>query len=111
MISVAECRLQCNLDQDEHDFDIWFEQVIPSAILAIQNLINRKIYATQQDLDDDENAPGNAIVFNESLRLGALMLIGHWFINRESTSALSLNETPMALDYLVRPYRHMAGVA
>lgn len=111
MISIAECRIQCNLEEDEVDFDLWFKQVIPSAVLAIQNQINRKIYKTQAALDADDEAPETAIVFNESLRLGMLMLIGHWFLHRETSSALSLNETPMALEFLVQPYRLMAGCA
>lgn len=105
MISLSECRTQCNLLSDEVDHDQWFTQAIPAAVLAIQSLINRKLYATNEDMQLDENAPDNAIVINDSLKLGALMLIGHWFVNRESTSALNLHSTPMALEFLVQPYR------
>lgn len=100
------------MDSTEVEYDNWFRTVIPASILALKNLINRDIVETQEELDaillDDETS--SAILFNESLKLGALMLIGHWFANRESSTALSINETPMALDYLVQPYRKMAGV-
>lgn len=109
MITIAECRLQCNLDVTEVDFDAWFQGVIPASVLAISNQIDRNIYETQEALDVANDDTG--IVINDSLKLGMLMLIGHWFNNRESVSTVSMSDTPQALDYLIQPYRCMAGLS
>ena len=109
MISITECRRQCNLESDEVDFDPWFNQVIPAAIIVIETLTFRKFYKTQEEVDASEDE--SASLFDEGLKLGALMLIGHWFLNRETTTVLNLNETPMALEYLVLPYRRMDSLS
>jgi len=93
------------------DFDRWFTQSIPATILSVQQSVNRKLYATQALLDADENAPSSAIVFNAELKMAALMLIGHWFVNRESSSALNLNYVPMGYDFLISHHRKPAGAA
>ena len=87
------------------DFDRWFAQTIPATTAYLNNALNRKVYATKEALAADEEAPEDAIVFNHDMKLALLMLIGHWFVNRESSSALSLNETPMGLSMLLSPYK------
>lgn len=133
MITIAECKIQCNLLEEEVDFDPWFDQTIPAVVLFVSNAIKRKLYATQQELDavlpvepsvvDAENptteetallvayeielaaALSSTMVITPDLKLAMLMCIGHWFNNRETTSALSLNEVPMSFQALVGPYR------
>lgn len=105
MITLADCKIQCSLLPEENQHDDWFEMNLSAILLVLEGLVNRKIYANQADLDADLDAPLTAIVFNSSLKLGGLMLVAHWFENRETSSPLSLSETPMALEYLVMPYR------
>lgn len=111
VITITECKLQCNIDESEMDFDRWFTQSIPATILSVQQSVNRKLYATQVLLDADDEAPSSAIVFNAELKMAALMLIGHWFVNRESSSALNLNYVPMGYDFLISHHRKPAGAA
>jgi uncharacterized phiE125 gp8 family phage protein len=40
-----------------------------------------------------------------SIRQAILLLIGHWYSNREAASALSLRSVPMAVDALLNAYR------
>lgn len=105
MITIAECKIQCSLLDDEVEHDQWFNLNLPAVMPTLESLLNRTIYADQDALTASTDADG--IVFNPALKLAALMLIGHWFEHRETSSPLALNETPMALDYLVKPYRRM----
>ena len=105
MITIAECKIQCSLLEDEVEHDQWFNLNLPAVMPTIESLVNRSIYETSEDLTaaDDEHG----IVFNKPLKLAGLMLIAHWFEHRETSSPLALNETPMALEYLVKPYRRI----
>jgi len=133
VITISECKLQCNLLKEEVEFDEWFNMAIPAAIAYLPNALNRKVYATQAEISAEvtrintaidllneqaeppiteietltvELAKANrAIVLNGDLKLALLMLLSHWFNNRESTSALSLNDTPMAFEMLTHPHR------
>ena len=110
-----------------------FAQTIPAVVLFVSNAIKRTLYETQEELDaalpvsptviDTENptseestalsayeielatAIANSMVTTPDLKLAMLMSMGHWFNNRETTSALSLNEVPMSFQALVGPYR------
>lgn len=42
-----------------------------------------------------------------AIKQAALLLVGHWYSNREAVSAASMTETPMAVDALVAPFRVM----
>lgn len=133
MITVSECKLQCNLLKEEVEFDEWFNMAIPAAVAYLPNALNRQVFAAQSEITEEvsrittlieaENAEtddskekiesltvelkkvNRAIVFNGDLKLALLMLMAHWFNNRESTSALSLNDTPMAFHMLTHPHR------
>lgn len=39
------------------------------------------------------------------LRQAALLLIGHYYEHRQLTSSLKVNDVPMAVDFLVNPFR------
>ncbi|MFW8589822.1 head-tail connector protein [Glaciecola sp. 2405UD65-10] len=105
MITISQCRIQCNLLEDEVEYDPWFKQTIPAAVAFLSNTINRKIYESEDSLLADVNAPESAMVITDDLKLALLMLIGHWFLNRESTSAINLNEVPMGFEEITNPYR------
>lgn len=42
-----------------------------------------------------------------AIRQALLLLIGHWYENREAVSATSMSEMPMAVMSLLRPYRRI----
>lgn len=39
------------------------------------------------------------------LRQAALLLVGHYYENRQLTSSLKVNDVPMAVEFLVNPFR------
>ena len=105
MIKVSECKEQCSIDADLVDFDPWFRRTAPAATTAVQTHLNRKLYATQEELTADTAAPVGAMVVTEDLRHAMLMLIAHWFENRETSSELTIKDVPMAFDFLTAPYK------
>ncbi|TNB48989.1 phage gp6-like head-tail connector protein [Martelella lutilitoris] len=47
----------------------------------------------------------NADPLPEPLSMAVLMLVGHFYMNREATADAHLIETPLAVDRLIAPYR------
>lgn len=46
----------------------------------------------------------------EPIRQAMLLLIAHWFVQREPTAAVTLTPIPLAIDALLAPYRLRLGV-
>lgn len=44
---------------------------------------------------------------SEALQHAILMLVGHWYANRESVSAVAMQSLPQAVDALIAPYRRI----
>lgn len=112
MITIQECKQQCSIEQTILDFEPWFRRTIPAAVATVKAQINRPLYETQALLDADlaalaegDNSLGTALVVTEDLRHAMLMLIAHWFENRESGSPLTIKDVPMGFDFLVEPHR------
>jgi hypothetical protein len=49
-------------------------------------------------------APAGSQPYHEDIKLAALLLIAHWYENRESVSAEGLAPLPMGVDLLLTPY-------
>lgn len=41
------------------------------------------------------------------IKAAILLLVGHWYANREAVSAEAMKDLPLAVDSLVRPYRRI----
>lgn len=102
MITLKECRTQCNLDETEVEYDNWFRLAINAALLVIESQLDQKLIEPDQTPEDGQ------IAFTDDLKLAALMLIAHWFANREATSPLRIDETPHAFTAVIQNYRMMS---
>ncbi|EEQ0025421.1 phage gp6-like head-tail connector protein [Salmonella enterica] len=98
-ITIDEMRKQCRIDDTEDD-DQLIGVYLPAALRAVENSINRKLYDDEVPADDD-----TGLVIQADIKLGVLMLVGHFYENRESTVAGSVTELPQALDLLIGPWR------
>jgi hypothetical protein len=112
MILLIEAKIQCSLLPDENEFDRWFNQTIPALKPAIENTINRTLFADQASLDtylatlsDADLLLDSSILINESIKLAMKMLLDHWFNNRSPTSTLTIKDVPLSVDFLLTPYR------
>ncbi|MDO3920385.1 head-tail connector protein [Salmonella enterica] len=99
-ITLDEMRKQCRIDGTEDD-DQLTGVYLPAAIRAVENSINRKLYDDDEVPADDDTG----LVIQADIKLGVLMLVGHFYENRESTVAGSVTELPQALDLLIGPWR------
>lgn len=97
--TIEELKQQVNVDHD--DDDSLLLTYSSAAKTTIENYINRKLY---EDSVPDDCLTG--MVINNVIKVAILMLVGHWYENREAvvvnSSAVVL---PLAYQMLINPYR------
>lgn len=98
MIDLALVKSHLRVDGAEEDALI--QAYIDAAISAFEAWTNRKLVAALPDPVE------NHLLITKSIEQGALLLIGHWYANRESVAVgVSVSEMPMATKSLWLPHR------
>lgn len=105
MLDLASIKKQLRLeDPEDTSDDEYLELLGEAAIDNLQQVLNRKLYATEQELEDDPEAPLTATVITASLKIAGLMLVSDLYENRGGTSTLTIKDNP-AFKRLTDPYR------
>ena len=105
MIDIELLKLHLKFDDDEYpdDEDTYLNHLIDSALEAFNTFTNRVLIAPDAVLPDPV---GNAIKMTKAIEQGALLLIGHWYLNRESVVVGVVGtEMPLSTQALWRPHR------
>lgn len=98
MIDLALVKNHLRVDGAEEDALI--QAYIDAAISAFEAWTNRKLAAALPDPVE------NHLLITKSIEQGALLLIGHWYANRESVVVgVSAAEMPLATKSLWMPHR------
>ncbi|MGL5344882.1 MAG: head-tail connector protein [Plesiomonas sp.] len=97
--TLDEIKAQCRLEPSFAEEDALLIAYSAAAKCAIENHVNRKL------VDNLPDAVTNELLISADIKLAMLMLIGHWYSNRESVADYEKSEVPMAFRFLVDPYR------
>lgn len=101
MIALSLVKQQLRVFHD--DEDVLIQGYTDAALSAFETWTNRTLIDPVHALPDP---PGNAISLSKSIQQGALLLIGHWYANRETVAVgVSAIELPMATNALWNPHR------
>ncbi|MEE1920182.1 head-tail connector protein [Pseudomonas asiatica] len=101
MIDLGTVKAHLRVDGDEEDSLI--QGYTDAAFSTFELWTNRKLIADGEPLPDPVS---NALVVSKAIKQGALMLIGHWYANRESVAVGGVSDKlPMATEALWRPHR------
>lgn len=90
-LTLRDLKLHLRLDEDDHEEDEYLASLLETAKAILENECRRKF--------DDAIPP--------PIRHAALLLIGHFYENREATSDRTLTELPFAVRSLIAPYRRL----
>lgn len=98
MIDLALVKSHLRVDGAEDDALI--QAYIDAAISTFELWTNRKLVAALPETVE------NHLLITAAIQQGALLLIGHWYANRESVVVgVSAAEVPMATKSLWMPHR------
>lgn len=109
MLTLDTIKLHVRLELDFAADDSLLNTYAGAAKVLVENQTGRALYETEQDIPlDDEGEPiEKGLVINDAIHAAMLLLIGHWYANRESVVVgLTASELPMAVKALISPYSH-----
>lgn len=102
MLELDIIKQHVRLEPDFEDDDTLLDTYSNAARRLVENRTGRKLYATESEAPNDESA----LLLDDDITTAMLLLIGHWYANRESVVVGTItSEMPMAVDSLISPYR------
>ncbi|NWN92292.1 phage gp6-like head-tail connector protein [Marinobacter adhaerens] len=101
---IIKNHIRVELDFSEDD--ALLETYATAAQRYAENYTGRTLYATKTEVPKDPEDK-RALVLDDDITTAMLLLIGHWYANRESVViGTTASEVPMAVEALLAPYRH-----
>lgn len=104
MIDSDVVKQHCRIDTDFTGDDDLMKVYTGAAARYVQTWTRRTLY-------ENESSPGyandqNSILLNDDVKAAMLLLIGHWYANREAAIVgASASKLPLAVESLLQPYR------
>ena len=97
---IDQVILKKHLNIDE----TWVEddEYIKALCLAAENAVENHIARTLSEITDEHGKQPPAV------KHAILLLVGHFYANRESDSFATASEIPLAYQYLLQPYKSYA---
>ncbi len=106
MLTTDQAKHHCNIEAEFHEDDDWIDKRIKAAARYVENRTHRKLY--DDSTAADYLADPDHLLYGEDIETAMLLLIGHWYANREAV-VIGLNNASMPLDFaveaLLQPYR------
>lgn len=104
MLAVEQVKIHCRIDSDLTEEDDWIAARIKAAARYVENYTRRTLYESANDplyLADPD-----ALLYGEDIETAMLMLIAHWYANREAVVTNGNSTTvDLAVEAFLQPYR------
>lgn len=104
MLTKEQVKHHCNIEPDFTEDDNWIENSIKAAARYVETWTRRRLY---EKADDPlYMADPDALIYGEDVEMAMLMLIAHWYTNRETVSTGSTTSAlAFSTEALLQPYR------
>lgn len=110
LVPLATLLVHLRTDAEDEDAD-YLQGLLDAAEEQATQFCGRNFYATQADLEAaGDDAGSYATVMPRSFQQAVLLLVGHWYRNREAVASGSYSQLPLAFHSLLWPYRVSWGV-
>lgn len=104
MLTVDQVKHHCNIEQDFTEDDAWLAARIKAAVRYVENYTRRTLY--EDATDPLYLANPNRLLYGEDIETAMLMLIAHWYANREAVvTGISAVTLDYAVEAFLQPYR------
>ncbi|WP_016854785.1 head-tail connector protein [Halomonas smyrnensis] len=105
MLELDIIKQHVRLESDDVEEDTLLDTYATAARRMVEHQTGRNLFATKEEIPTD--ADDSALVLDDDLTTAMLLLIGHWYENREAVALGTIaTELPMAVQALISPYRH-----
>lgn len=104
MLDIGIVKEHCRVDSDFTGDDALLNLYTGAAARYVETWTRRTLYESKESPgyaeDEDPILPG------DDVKAAMLLLIGHWYANRETVSVgQTVAEVPFAVEALLQPYR------
>ncbi|MDW5376835.1 head-tail connector protein [Halomonas sp. HP20-15] len=110
MLELDIIKQHVRLEPDIVEDDTLLDTYSNAARRLVENKTGRTLYATDTEIPKDSEGnitDEHALVLDDDITTAMLLIIGHWYANRESVVIGTItSEVPMAVHALISPYRH-----
>ncbi|MDU1652735.1 MAG: head-tail connector protein [Leclercia adecarboxylata] len=104
MIDLDVVKQHCRIDTDFTGDDALLEIYTGAAARYVQKWTRRTLYETESSAGYSEDP--DSILLTEDVKAAMLLLIGHWYANREAVNIGNITTAvPFAVEALLQPYR------
>lgn len=104
MLTVNQVKLHCRIDADSAEEDDWISARIKAVWRYVENYTRRTLYEDPED--ELYLADPDALLYGEDIETAMLMLIAHWYANREAVITSGSSSTvDLAVESFLQPYR------
>lgn len=103
-LTLDDVKYQCRIEHN--DEDPLLTLYVNSAYRAVETFTDKRLFFDELPPDVDES---RSILLTDDINQACLMLIAHWYANRETVANNMVNiaQMPYAVDFLLQPYRYM----
>ncbi|AYE16597.1 TPA: phage gp6-like head-tail connector protein [Escherichia coli] len=102
--SITELRYQCRIDSDDDTEDVMLTLYLNASLKHAEKITNRRLYDNAVPNDDPDG-----LVIEDDTKLALMLLVSHWYENREAVSSDSTNTIPFGVDAILKQYRKTPG--
>lgn len=104
MIEMSVIKAHCRLEPDFVEDDTILEVYNRASWLYVEKWTRRKLY--QLNTDPGYQADEDRLLFDDDIRAAMLLLIGHWYSNREAVVVgQAPSSVPFAVEALLQPHK------
>ncbi|ENM8055589.1 MULTISPECIES: head-tail connector protein [Klebsiella] len=104
MLDIGIVKEHCRVDSDFTGDDALLNLYTGAAARYVETWTRRKLYESEESPGYAEDA--DSILPGGDVKAAMLLLIGHWYANRETVSVgQTVAEVPFAVEALLQPYR------
>lgn len=105
-LSLQQVKKHLRVDDDLTYEDELIELYMQAAETKAADFIDKQIYKSVDDVPEDAKE-GHYVILNSAIKAAELLLIGHWYKNRESVVDGRVTEMPLSFSYIMRHYRRI----
>lgn len=102
--SIQELRYQCRIDSDDDAEDVMLELYLNASLKHAEKIVNRHLYDDAVPEDDPDG-----LVIDDDVKLALMLLVSHWYENREPVSHDSVNTIPFGVKSIFEQHRKVPG--